>query len=339
MRIWFPTIRAGSGSDVYVDRLVSGLRARGVDARLQWFDRGFELVPDLLRRVRVPEGTDLIHANSWNGFAFARDGIPLVVTAFHCVFRCGYPEWKTLAQRMYHDGLIGRYERRSFARASCVIAMTPSAAADFGSRFPLPALHVIHGWVDTNVFCEAALRKFGDGGIRILIVGNSSKRKGMDLVPKLRSQLGSRFLVTVVGGLRGARDDIMSGIVYKSRLSIMELVNEYQAADLVVSLSQHEGFGYSALEAMACAKPVVAFDATGIRDVVVDGATGVLVPRDSIGELVGACERIAEQPLVAMQMGAKGRELALTRFCEEEALAAYIKIYHQLLPETRRNAA
>lgn len=331
MRIWFPTIRVGSGSDVYVDRLVSGLRAHGVDACLQWFDHTFEFVPFLLHRVRAPRGTDLIHANSWNGFAFAREGIPLVVTAFHCVFRCGYPEWKTLAQRMYHDGLIGRYERRSFARASRVVAMTPSAAADFGSQFSLPTLHVIHGWVDTNVFCEGTTRKFGDGGIRILIVGNNSRRKGMDLLPKLRSRLNSRFLITVVGGLRGTRGDVASGIIHKSGLSVMELVNEYQAADLVVSLSRHEGFGYSALEAMACAKPVVAFDTTGIRDVVVNGATGILVRQESIGELAGVCERISEQPLVAMQMGAKGRKLALTKFSERNAVASYLKLYQDVI--------
>jgi len=339
MRIWFPAIRARSGSDVYVERLVAGLRARGVDARLQWFDHKFEFVPGLLRRVRAPQETDLIHANSWNGFAFARDGIPLVVTAFHCVFRCGYPEWKTLAQRMYHDGLIGRYEQWSFARASSVVAMTPSAAADFKDRFSLPPLSVIHGWVDANVFCEGAARKFGEGGIRILIVGNNSKRKGTDLLPELRARLDSSFLVTVVGGLRGQHGDVMNGIIHKSGLSVVELVNEYQTADLVISLSRHEGFGYSALEAMACAKPVVAFDVTGIRDVVVNGVTGVLVPPESVNELARACEKIAEQPTVAMKMGANGRKLALTKFREEDALVAYIKGYHQLLCEMRREAA
>lgn len=331
MRIWFPTVRARSGSDVYVDRLVSGLQGCGVDARLQWFDHRFELVPHLLRRVRAPRGTDLIHANSWNGFAFARDGIPLVVTAFHCVFRCGYPEWKTLAQRVYHDGVIGRYERRSFERASRVVAMTSSAAADFDSRFSLPPLHVIHGWVDTNVFCEGATRKFGDGGVRILIVGNSSRRKGMDLLPKLRSRLDSRFTITIVGGLRGARSGATSGIIHKSGLSVTELINEYRTADLVVSLSRHEGFGYSVLEAMACAKPVVAFDVTGVRDVVADGESGKLVPVDSIFDMAAACRQLADEPAIAMNMGKEGRRLATTKFNAEIALTSYIRSYKELL--------
>lgn len=331
MRIWFPTIRAGSGSDVYVERLVAGLRTRGVDARLQWFDHKFELMPGLLRQVRVPHGTDVIHANSWNGFAFARSDVPLIVTAFHCVFRCGYPEWKTLAQRMYHDYLIGRYERRSFKRASAVIAMTPSAAADFQGRFVLPMLDIIPGWVDTEVFSPDPASKINDGRVRVLVVGNNSKRKGMDLLPALRARLESRYLLTVVGGLRGKRSDDRSDIVYKSGLSVGELVAEYRAADLIVSLSRHEGFGYSALEAMACAKPVVAFDVVGIRDVVAGGVTGILVSQGSVDELARACERVVAQPDVAMQMGAKGRELALTKFNEANALASYIRNYRQLL--------
>lgn len=330
MRIWFPTVRAGSGSDVYVERLVSGLRENGVDACLQWFDHRFELYPWALQRIKPPAGTDLIHANSWNGFAFGRHGLPLVVTAFHCVYRNGFPAWKTRFQSIYHDGLIGRFERWSFARASAVVAMTPSAATDFSSRFTLPGLRLIHGWVDTDVFKQGEASTAHSATTRILIVGNSSKRKGMDLLPQLRAQLDERFSITVVGGLRAEQRKMCAGVTFKTALSLPELVAEYQSADVLVSLSRYEGFGYTALEAMACAKPVVAFDVTGIRDIVIPEVTGFLAEPEDVSDIAKLCKRISSNRSLGIELGKAGRTTALQRFGKKMALESYIDMYSRL---------
>jgi glycosyltransferase involved in cell wall biosynthesis len=310
--------------------LVAALQARGIDAILQWFDHWHEFVPQLLGKVRAPQGTDIVHANSWNGFVFARPGIPLVVTAFHCVYRCGYPAWKSASQAAYHDWLIGMYEQRSFSRADAVVAMTSSAAEDFVERFALPPLTIIPGWVDTQTFSPAEPPSRASGPARILIVGNNSKRKGMDLLPALVKQLGSDFTVTVVGGLRGERGERGAGVTYKSGLSECELVEEYRASDLVVSLSRHEGFGYSILEAMACGKPVVAFDVTGIRDVLEPGVSGVLVQKDDIAGLFRACQMLRCQPAVASSMGRNGRRRAMEVLSEKNAFDTYLGLYEGL---------
>ena len=327
MKIWFPTIRAGSGSDVYIERLASALRERGIEVCLQWFDPVHEFFPMALRGVRPPAGTDLIHANSWNGFAFARPPIPLVVAAFHCVYRNGYPEWKTRAQALYHDHWIGRYERWSFACADAVVALTPSAAADFAARFDMPRTTVIPGWVDTDVFVPCEVGAASRDRSRVLIVGNASKRKGMDLLPQLRDALGEQFVITVIGGLRGSGSGRCDGVVYKTRLSLRELVSEYQQTDVVVSLSRYEGFGYTALEAMACGKPVVAFDVTGLRDVLTQGTSGFLVTPGDVASLAGKCRLLVDQPDLARRMGTTGRAVATGQFRKSSAVDAYLKIY------------
>lgn len=330
MRIWFPTVRAGSGSDVYVERLVSALRENGIDACLQWFDHRFELYPWTLRRIRPPAGTDLIHANSWNGFAFDRADLPLVVTAFHCVYRNGFPAWKTRFQSIYHDNLIGRFEQRSFARASAVVTMTPSAATDFSSRFTLPELQLIHGWVDTDMFIPAGTSAADGATTRVLIVGNNSKRKGMDLLPQLRAQLDERFSITVIGGLRAAQREMWEGVTFKAGLSLGELVAEYQSTDVLVSLSRYEGFGYTALEAMACAKPVVAFDVTGLRDIVVSGVTGFLAEPENTSDIARLCGHISDNRSLGIALGETGRVDALQRFSQESAIKSYINMYSRL---------
>ena len=330
MRIWFPTVRARSGSDVYVERLVSALRENGIEACLQWFDHRFELQPSALQHVTPPTGTDLIHANSWNGFAFARHGLPLVVTAFHCVYRNGFPAWKTRLQSIYHDYWISHFERHSFARARAVVTMTPSAAVDFSNRFDLPELRLIHGWVDTEAFTPVQNARVPNAKVGILIVGNNSRRKGMDLLPLLRKQLSDRFSITVVGGLRAKWREMFPDVIFKTGLSQAELIAEYQAADILVSLSRDEGFGYTALEAMACGKPVVAFDVTGIRDVVDPGSTGLLAEPEDIPGIAELCERIGSNGELALDLGRAGRNASLQRFSKRLAIESYVNMYSEL---------
>lgn len=332
MKIWFPAIRADSGSDVYVERLVAALQERGIDAQLQWFDRRYEYLPHLLRNIAPPAGTDLIHAiSSWSGFAFAHPPLPLVVTAFHCVYRNGYPQWKTRAQALYHDLWIGRLEMRSFAAAAAVVALTPSAAEDFQSRFILPPLSIIPGWVDTSQFKPAAAQREHYDKTRLLIVGNASKRKGMDLLPVLVEQLGSQFAVTVIGGLRGGHGSRLQGVTYKQGLSVEALVEEYQQTDIVVSLSRYEGFGYTVLEAMACGKPVVAFAAVGIRDLVVNGDTGLLVQVEDVPALVAQCQRLANGSSASGDMSQRARYRALKSFGKVETVQSYLDLYRGVM--------
>jgi glycosyltransferase involved in cell wall biosynthesis len=153
----------------------------------------------------------------------------------------------------------------------------------------------------------------------------------MDLLQALSSLLGDRFAITVVGGLRGGRGAGCAGIDYRQGLSLTELVHEYQQADIVVSLSRYEGFGYTALEAMACGKPVVAFDVVGLRDVVADCETGLLAGVDDVATLAALCKRLATHPDEAEAMGRAGRVRATDWFGKSAAVEAYIELYRSLV--------
>ena len=334
MRVWLPAVRAGSGSDVYVRRLAAGLREFGIDAREQWFDARWELFPQGLRWAEMPAGTDIVHAGSWQGFAFARPGVPLVVTAFHNVYRSGYPQWKSLAQKMYHDEFAGRWERRTFARADALVTMAESAAQEFRERFELPPMQVIPGWVDTWRFSPGPARPVDPalaGRTRVLIVANRSRRKGFDLLPRFARALGRRFHITVVAGLRAGQQSGMAEVDrWASGLSEVELVQTYRDSDIVVSLARHEGFGYTVLEAMACARPVVAFDVTGIRDLVSRGRSGLLAPVEDVEALAACCAELADQPERAKAMALEGRRLSIEAFSREASLARYVDLYRDL---------
>ncbi len=336
MKIWLPTIRARSGADVYVERLATALRQRGAEPVVEWLPHTYQYAPWLLSRRRVPPGTDIINAVSWSAFAFGHRGVPLVVTTHHCVAGRGYPAWKSYPQMLFHDQLVRRFEQASFRAADAVVAVSESTrhdvCEDFGSG---TNIHVISNWVDTQVFSPSP-HAVGDGAgkTRILIVGNMSRRKGGDLIAPFCNALGRAFEVTVVAGLRGEQPKVSTRgarLNFTSGLTTAQLVTAYRNTDIVVSLSRHEGFGYTALEGMACGKPVVAFNVSGLRDVIVNGDTGLLAQVDDVVALAAHCRTLREHRAQANAMGQAGRQRAVTVFAQERAIDAHLALYTELL--------
>ena len=87
------------------------------------------------------------------------------------------------------------------------------------------------------------------------------------------------------------------------------LSSYYRAADVVIVPSRSESFGLVALEAAACGIPVVASAVGGLLDVVVDGVTGLLVPRPRPGRATPPRSTgILDDPALAAAMGAAAAE-------------------------------
>lgn len=71
-----------------------------------------------------------------------------------------------------------------------------------------------------------------------------------------------------------------------------------------------KGLGQVAIEAMACCKPVVASAIGGLREVVIDGETGLLVPAGDVSALREALRELLLDPSRREQMGIIGRKRA-----------------------------
>jgi type III pantothenate kinase len=83
-----------------------------------------------------------------------------------------------------------------------------------------------------------------------------------------------------------------------------------RAATLMVCVPWYEPFGIVALEAMACALPVVASAVGGLRETIVDGATGVLVPPRDPARLAEAAGALLNDPARRAALGRAGRRRA-----------------------------
>lgn len=300
MKIWIPTLRSGSGADVYFQSLAAQLTDAGHDVTLSWFPQRYEPAPFPLRRVAPPPGTEIVHSNSWHGFAFKRAGIPLVVTLHHCVHDPAFRAFSSLAQTIYHRSLIRRYEQWSLAAAALAIGVSRYTLDRYRERFDLPRSVMIYNGVDTGFFTpEVPSSSRNSGPFRLLFVGNNSRRKGFDLLPEVMRRLGDGYLLRYTSENRRQPGRLPPNMMNIGRLSREELLAEYRQCDAVLYPSRYEGFGYVVAEGMACGKAVITCGGTSIDELL--QACGDDLPRadGSVASLVAVVREMATRPRIA----------------------------------------
>lgn len=117
-----------------------------------------------------------------------------------------------------------------------------------------------------------------------------------------------------------------------------KLVAAYHGADLFVFASTTETQGMVVLEAMAGGLPVVAVDAPGVRDVVVDAENGFLVAPGQAEEFVGRCQQLLDDANMRGSFIARARERA-RRFSLVRTTQKVEEVYRYVLrhPHPERN--
>jgi len=138
---------------------------------------------------------------------------------------------------------------------------------------------------------------------------------------------------------RIARPDLEGRVVLTGWLDDPRAL--YAAADCLVLSSKTEGMPGAVLEAMASGLPVVATDAPGCEELVLDGQTGFLVGRGRPRELAARMRDVLEDPPRAARMGLAGRARALGAFSLPRLVRRYEALYERLLRtrEARRAGA
>ncbi|MDO8614719.1 MAG: glycosyltransferase family 4 protein [Dehalococcoidia bacterium] len=218
-----------------------------------------------------------------------------------------------LRGRLY-DAVIKPIDRRNVNKASAVLAnsqMTRQMIMDYyGRDATISALGV-----------DAQRFRPGDRPGRdsyVLSVGALAVPKGFDFIirslglcpPSLRPTLvivANADDCGVGRDLRrlAARSDVQLELLLE--VSDDELIRLYQRARAFVFASHHEPFGLAVLEAMACATPVITVEEGGPRETVIDGVTGLLVPRRE-EDFAEAVMRVLENPVLASSLAAEARK-------------------------------
>lgn len=101
----------------------------------------------------------------------------------------------------------------------------------------------------------------------------------------------------------------------------------YALAHVICLPSNREGVSRVLAEAAACARPLVATDVPGCREVVHDGENGFLVPPHDPQALAEALRKLMTDPDLRQRMGARSREIAVADFSEERVIRDTMEIY------------
>ena len=199
---------------------------------------------------------------------------------------------------------------------------------------------------------QPVARKTGGTSVTVLYVGRLEKRKGIDrllhAIPQVVREVPCcRFVI--------AGDDIgepPQGISYRAyfesfappearRATIFcghveeeTLSQLYAECDVFAAPSLSESFGLIYLEAMAHAKPVVAFHAGAVPEVVAHSETGILVERDNITELADALVRLVSNAKMRQAMGMRGYERVRSKFTAESMVEETVACYRQVIAES-----
>jgi glycosyltransferase involved in cell wall biosynthesis len=241
------------------------------------------------------------------------------------------------------DGIADRILATLYTR---VIANSKATAGRFAAiKSEDSKVTVIHNPVDLNKFRMMPANKdvrmslgAGEGDILAGVVGWLHEFKGhkyfIDAATRLTDKENIKFVIVGDGPLRAeleaqaSADPAAKNIRFAGHRS--DMTDVMNALDILVLPSLREHFGRVLIEAMACGKPVVATNAGGVPEIVIDGETGLLVPpRDPIA-LASAIGRLAEDSSLRESMGRSGAERAARLFSSERHAELVQNIYLEL---------
>jgi glycogen synthase len=311
---------------------------------------------------------DIVHCHTWYThlggiMAKLNYGIPLVITVHSLE---PLRPWK-------REQLGGGYdfslwvEKTALEMADAVVAVSEDTRNDLHQLFNIPdeRVSVIHNGIDLKEYTPhenpEALRSLGvdPGRPYLLFVGRITRQKGIvHLVGAIR-HLDPGFQVVLCAGapdtpeiaaemqqgVAAAREHRSDIIWIEKMVSRPEARALYSGASVFVCPSIYEPFGIINLEAMACGTPVVASAVGGIKEVVVEGETGFLVPLEQMKEspfeatdpekfsadLAAQINRLMADPTLAARMGAAGRKRVEDLFGWEAIARKTERLYRRLL--------
>src|SRR4249919_2934977 len=294
---------------------------------------------------------DIVHCHTWYShfggiLAKKNYGSPLVITVHSLE---PLRPWK-------REQLAGGYdfslwvEKTALEMADAIIAVSGATKHDIERLFDIdPArVHVIHNGIDLNQYRKVdstgALKRYGIDSAKpyLLFVGRITRQKGFQHLVRAIQFMDRDFQIVLCAAapdtpqlaeeMRIAVERAEAqrpGIIWIDEMVDQQTACEfYSHAAVFVCPSIYEPFGIINLEAMACETAVVASAVGGIKEVVVDGETGYLVPLEQMLEspfepvdpdkfsrdLAERINRLMADERLQTKFGQAGRKRAVDKF-------------------------
>ncbi len=307
---------------------------------------------NLIRMIRR-EKPDIVHTHTAKaGFvgrlAAKLTGVPVIIHTFHGhVFHSyfGYLRtkfflWLERLMAKFTDVIItvGEQQRREIVGYKI---------AEAEKVISVPLGLDLKPFVRTNADPELLQRELGlaPGTLLVGIVARLVPIKNHLCFLKATRVIAGKmdnvcFLIIGDGELREHLEQKTREFGLESKVIFMgfqhNLTKIYSGLDVVTLSSFNEGLPVALIEAMAAGKPVVSTDVGGVRDLILDGDNGLLVPSNDHRALALAIMYLLAKPQRREMMGKAGRRKAYPMFDKNRLLEDIDRLYRSLL--TREKA-
>jgi len=350
-------------SVIHTQRWVEALHERGVQLVLATqHDEGAWRAPVGVRVVRLP------HCGSAGYFRnvpalrrLLRDERPDLLSAHYAsgygttASLAGFRPWllsvwgSDVYDFPYEGQLQGWLLRRSLRQADAVASTSEAMAGQVRRLVPdIGPVAVTPFGIDTDRFAPQppSLPHTHDGTV-IGTVKTLAPKYGIDLLLRAFALVraaadpsAALSLVIVGDGPQRAELEALSrtlGIAADVRfvgaVAHAEVPLWLNRFDMYVAASRldSESFGVAVLEASACGLPVVVSDVGGLPEVVVQGETGSVVPREDVAALAQAIAQLVAAPELRRRFGAAGREWVLAHYGWQDSVDAMLRCLDEVV--------
>lgn len=318
------------------------------------------LISMKLAEIIEQEKPDVIHAHGWMLYSIPPSKkdlkIPLLVTLLECEFIC--PKRSLLSKT---NGLCDEpFTKKCIACGRDSYSLVKALAAYYGVKTNRDKLKSVDKFIAISSFTKQLNTKhlglsdndvlvipvFYDPDIYrqqeksvdlpedfILFVGALAPYKGTDVLIEAYQKLNTQTKLVLIGY---SHPDYH----YKSREGIVVIENAPRSMVMqamsgcrfaVFPSRWAEGFGIVTIEAMSQRKAVIASDIGGLKDVVVDGETGILVPPSDSDKLAEAISHLLERQETASEMGEWGYERFMKHYTPDAVIPMIIDVYKSMI--------
>ncbi len=315
----------------------------------------FSLRAARLLKTRIAD-FDVVHDNQTLGYgmlALEKAGLPLIATIHHPVsvdrvveIQNAHGIRQKLGKRRWY--MFTRMQGRVARRMSSIVTVSSNSGSDIVRDFKVdPAvMRTVPIGVDTTTFTPPKAPRVP--GRVVAVSSSDSPIKGvkvlLEAMAKLRTGRDDVELVVVGkpnpdGPVARAVTDLNLGDIVRfvSGLSDDGIAELLASAEIAVVPSLYEGFSIPAVEAMACATPLIATTGGALPEVVGDDA--VLVAPGDPAEMADALEGLFDNDERRRAIGAAGRRRIETSYTWRRVAESMVEVYRDAIERNRGRTA